>query len=153
VLEKLNTLVPPPIVTGLCMLATWALHKQMGTEFEWGMRKPIALLILISGLLLMSVATLQFARAKTTVNPMRPARTSSIVSTGIFAVTRNPIYLGDIFVLIAWALWLGSITGLVVVPLFIAYINHFQIKPEEQALLKKFGPAYQGYLAKVRRWV
>jgi protein-S-isoprenylcysteine O-methyltransferase Ste14 len=87
------------------------------------------------------------------VNPMRPAGTSTIVSTGIFAISRNPIYLGDAFVLIAWALWLGSLYSLIAIPLFIAYISQFQIKPEEQALQKKFGLPYEQYLSAVRRWI
>jgi protein-S-isoprenylcysteine O-methyltransferase Ste14 len=153
VLEKLNTLVPPPIVTGLCLLVMWALHKQMGTELIWSGSKPMAVLLLGLGLLLMLIATLQFIKAKTTVNPMRPTHSSSIVSTGVFAISRNPIYLGDVLVLMAWALWLGSITSLIAIPLFVAYISQFQIKPEEQALLKKFGPTYERYLTTVRRWI
>jgi hypothetical protein len=81
VLEKLNTLVPPPIVTGIFLLAMWATRKtntKMESEFIWSGSKLAALGVLSLGLLLMSIATLQFIKAKTTVNPMRPAGTSTI---------------------------------------------------------------------------
>lgn len=94
-----------------------------------------------------------FYIAKTTVNPEKPEKASTLVTTGIYQFTRNPMYVGLVCFLIAWAAWLGSFYSLVFIVVFILYMNRFQIKPEERALAKLFGQAYQDYCQKVRRWL
>lgn len=94
-----------------------------------------------------------FRRHYTTVNPMKPEKTASIVTTGIYRFTRNPMYLGLAFVLVGWAMYLESVAALLLVPAFVAYMTRFQIKPEERALLAKFGPSFADYVATVRRWI
>ena len=94
-----------------------------------------------------------FRQHYTTVNPMKPETTASIVTTGIYRVTRNPMYLGLAFVLMGWATYLANLAALLLVPAFVAYMTRFQIKPEERALLAKFGLSFAEYLAAVRRWI
>jgi protein-S-isoprenylcysteine O-methyltransferase Ste14 len=94
-----------------------------------------------------------FRRHYTTVNPMKPETTASIVTTGIYRVTRNPMYLGLAFVLVGWATYLANLAALLLIPAFVAYMTRFQIKPEERALLAKFGPSFAEYMAAVRRWI
>jgi protein-S-isoprenylcysteine O-methyltransferase Ste14 len=94
-----------------------------------------------------------FRRAKTTVNPMRPDSTSSLVVSGIYKYTRNPMYLGFLLVLLGWATFLSNLAALALLPAFVVYMNHFQIKPEERALGSLFAQEYQAYLARVRRWI
>ena len=84
---------------------------------------------------------------------MKPETTASIVTTGIYRVTRNPMYLGLAFVLMGWATYLANLAALLLVPAFVAYMTRFQIKPEERALLAKFGLSFAEYLAAVRRWI
>ncbi len=96
---------------------------------------------------------ISFLRARTTVNPMRPATTSSLVSSGVYRITRNPMYLGVLFILIAWAVFLSSAWLLFGPLVFVLFINRFQIGPEEKVLLAVFGNSYADYKARVRRWL
>lgn len=150
----MNTLIPPPLLVllaGALMYLVEA-YARFG-KFEFALAVPLALLLLIAGLLLMLVAAASFLKAKTTINPLRPARASSLVSTGIFSLSRNPIYLGDLLLLAAWLLWLGNWLNLAVLVLFVCYLNRFQIGPEERALSQLFGDDYRAYCARVRRWI
>jgi len=94
-----------------------------------------------------------FYLAKTTVNPEKPEKASTLVTSGIYKLTRNPMYVGLVCFLIAWAAWLGSLYSLVFIVVFVLYMNRFQITPEERALTKLFGQDYQDYCQKVRRWL
>jgi protein-S-isoprenylcysteine O-methyltransferase Ste14 len=94
-----------------------------------------------------------FRRAGTTVNPMKPESSSSLVVSGIYAFTRNPMYLGFLFALLAWAIYLSHPAAFLVLPLFVWYMNRFQIEPEERALASLFGEAFTTYAARVRRWL
>ena len=76
-----------------------------------------------------------------------------MVSTGIYRVTRNPMYLGLSLVLVAWAVFLSSAWALLGVAAFVLYMDRLQIAPEERALSKLFGSEYTAYRAKVRRWL
>lgn len=113
----------------------------------------IAIVMLAAGGAVAVPAVLRFRRHDTTVHPNRPEKTSTIVTTGIYRYTRNPMYLGLACLLTAWALWLGNIAALAGVPLFIAYMTRFQIKPEEGALRELFGDSYVEYTTTVRRWI
>jgi protein-S-isoprenylcysteine O-methyltransferase Ste14 len=94
-----------------------------------------------------------FRRAKTTVNPMKPNSTSSLVVSGIYKYTRNPMYLGLVLVLFGWAAFLSNLAALALPPAFVVYINRFQIRPEERVLASLFPHEYPAYRAKVRRWI
>jgi protein-S-isoprenylcysteine O-methyltransferase Ste14 len=101
----------------------------------------------------MAAAVFEFWKHRTTVNPMNPGLTSTLVSTGVFRFSRNPIYAGDALLIVAWAIWLNSITALISLPLFVAYISKFQIQPEEVMLASKFKEQFTNYCKSVRRWV
>jgi protein-S-isoprenylcysteine O-methyltransferase Ste14 len=94
-----------------------------------------------------------FRRARTTVNPMRPQASSSLVTGGIYRYTRNPMYVGLLFVLVGWAVLLSSPWTLAGPVACALYLQRFQIKPEEEALAGMFGAAYAEYAARVRRWL
>ncbi len=84
---------------------------------------------------------------------MKPEAASSLVVTGIYKVTRNPMYVGLSFLLLAWAVFLWSAWALLGPLVFLAYIFRFQIAPEERALATLFGADYSAYKARVRRWL
>jgi protein-S-isoprenylcysteine O-methyltransferase Ste14 len=110
------------------------------------------------GLALLATATalagvFAFRMKRTTVNPLKPGAASAIVSSGVYRFSRNPMYLGLLLALSAWAIYLSNALAALLLPAFVAYMNRFQIKPEERALLAKFGPAFSQYMAAVRRWV
>src|SRR6185436_8035975 len=94
-----------------------------------------------------------FRRARTTVNPMKPESASSLVASGVYRITRNPMYVGLVLVLVAWATFLAAPLALLGPLAFVLYIGRFQIAPEEVALTKRFGTEYADYKAKVRRWL
>ncbi|KFZ31001.1 protein-S-isoprenylcysteine methyltransferase [Pseudidiomarina salinarum] len=106
----------------------------------------------VAGVLIAAAGVWQFRRAATTVNPMDPNLSSSLVQNGIYRFSRNPMYLGFLMMLIGWALWLGSLPALIWLPVFVIYMNRFQIVPEERMLLAKFGDSYCEYCRRVRRW-
>jgi len=105
------------------------------------------------GLLFGIGGIVSFRLANTTVNPTKPKNASFLVQSGIFKITRNPMYVGLVCVLIAWAAWLGSLYSLPIIVLFMLYMSRFQILPEERALIELFGDQYIEYCLKVKRWL
>jgi protein-S-isoprenylcysteine O-methyltransferase Ste14 len=116
-------------------------------------RQVVAILVAIAGAMIIGLGVVAFRRAKTTVNPMKPDSASSLVVTGIYGVTRNPMYLGLFVILIGWAIFLSNALGFVCLALFILYMNRFQIEPEERALAFLFGKDFAAYRSRVRRWL
>ena len=104
-----------------------------------------------SGISLAGVAA--FRRAKTTVNPTMPGSASTLVRSGIYRVSRNPMYLGFLLILLGWAAFLASPVALILVGSFVIYMNAFQIRAEERALTAIFGNQFAEYTADVRRWL
>lgn len=113
----------------------------------------MALAAALGGGLIMAAGVLAFRRAKTTVNPLAPHTSSAMVTAGIYRYIRNPMYLGMALALAGVALWTASVPGGLLVPVFGAYLSRFQIQPEERALMARFGPAFEAYCARVRRWL
>ncbi len=95
----------------------------------------------------------EFRKVKTTVNPTKPHEATTIVDTGVFRLSRNPMYLGLLLLLFGFAYWQQNVLSLLTCLLFVWYMNRFQIKPEERTLVKIFGQPYVDYQARVRRWV
>lgn len=98
-------------------------------------------------------ALYQFYRAKTTVNPVDIDKVTAIVCLGVYRLSRNPMYLGLLLLLLAFSYWLQNGLALLVNPLFIFYMNRYQILPEEKIMQRKFGQAYIDYKSRVRRWL
>ncbi|GLX85808.1 membrane protein [Thalassotalea loyana] len=96
---------------------------------------------------------LAFRKAQTTVNPMAPESSSQLVDTGVYRISRNPMYVGFVFLLCSLATYLGHTFLIAFIPAFMLYMNKFQIIAEEQALGKIFGESYSSYLLRVRRWL
>lgn len=116
-------------------------------------RHAIALGLAAVGMGVAVAGVVSFRRAKTTVNPLKPETASSLVLSGVYRVTRNPMYLGALILLIGWAAYLANFLALVLSSAFVAYLNRFQIVPEERALAARFGAEYSAYCASVRRWI
>ena len=94
-----------------------------------------------------------FRQAQTTVNPLKPDTATALVTSGVYGYTRNPMYLGMLAVLLAWAVFLASPAALAGVLGFWWYIGRFQIRPEERALAALFGSSFSDYTSRVRRWL
>jgi protein-S-isoprenylcysteine O-methyltransferase Ste14 len=146
----LDTKIPPPLVTALSALLMWLMGGKPDRS-EW--QTVVAIAFITIGLGLMLAALITFIKIGTTVNPLKPHRTKHLVISGVFNWSRNPIYLGDLLILCGWLVWLGNPVAVIVLPAFVAYINRFQIRPEEAALKRLFAQAYQDYSNRVRRWL
>ena len=146
--------VPPPVVTAICGLLMWlvARYAPVGA-FAFEAQRVLAIAIGVAAFALMSLAAWQFARARTTVNPLHPERSSALVTSGVFARSRNPMYLAMLVLLFAGGLWFGNWLAFALCPLFVLWINRFQIAPEEAALTRLFGEPFTAYCARVRRWI
>ena len=107
----------------------------------------------LAGAIVAVAGVVAFKKHKTTVNPFTPERSSSLVTSGIYKYTRNPMYLGFFLFLAGWAALLSNLVAFALLPAFIAYMNRFQIQPEERALTQQFGTEFQSYMQRVRRWV
>jgi protein-S-isoprenylcysteine O-methyltransferase Ste14 len=116
-------------------------------------RRILAGCLALAGVSIAILGVLSFRRAGTTVNPMQPEKASSLVTSGIYRVTRNPMYLGLLLGLIAWAVFLSNVLAFLFLPAFILYLNRFQIGPEEAALTRLFGQEFVHYQSHVRRWL
>jgi protein-S-isoprenylcysteine O-methyltransferase Ste14 len=119
----------------------------------FGFRVGVALALLVIGQSISISGMESFRRAKTTMNPIKASAASSLVTSGVYRYTRNPMYLGLSVTLMAWAVFLSNLLALVAVPLFVLYISRFQINPEERVLSSLFGAEYATYKEKVRRWL
>jgi protein-S-isoprenylcysteine O-methyltransferase Ste14 len=113
----------------------------------------VALLLALCGLVLLAISGALFKQYNTTISPVHPDKASTLVIYGLYRLSRNPMYLGFLSLLVAWTFYLGSAYALLVSPLFIATLNRFNIFPEEQALDARFGEAYNAYKKRVRHWI
>ena len=118
-----------------------------------GLRHAIALGLFGIGLGIGLSGIVAFRRARTTINPVKVRSASALVTSGIYRYTRNPMYLGLLVALVAWAVYLSRPLALLVVPVYVLYITRFQIVPEERVLGSLFGTTYSAYRERVGRWL
>ena len=146
--------IPPPILVimvGLAMLAgTW--HASP-IDISGELRLFLTVLLGIIGVGLLAAGFLAFRKAETTIDPVRIEAASTVVTGGIFAYTRNPMYVGFTALLLALASYLAVPWTLLGPVFFVLFITRFQIIPEERAMSAKFGLAYDEYRKRVRRWL
>jgi len=115
----------------------------------------IAGAIFLLGVLVALLGVITFRRAKTTVNPVSIENASSLVTHGIFKITRNPMYLGMALCIAGVGIYLQThwIMLALFVMFFVSYITRFQIAPEERILTELFGEQYTKYMSETRRWL
>jgi protein-S-isoprenylcysteine O-methyltransferase Ste14 len=152
-MNMLENRIPPPLAFLATAALMWLLARMTTVIIvpPWP-RYLIAALPLI-GALIAPWAILAFRKAMTTVDPVHIERAATLVTTGPFAITRNPMYLGLTLLLLAWAVILSAPWTLLGPVAFVLLITRFQIIPEERAMLAKFGAAYEEYRRRVRRWI
>lgn len=146
--------IPPPVYALLVAGFMWLLHTTLPI-YQW-IASPwssIGFAFIALGISIDLWAVGMFWKAKTTINPMKPDNSQSIVETGLYRFTRNPMYLGVLFSLVGISIWFGSVSVLLGLPLFVLLITIQQIIPEEKTLTKKFGQSYLDYKHRVRRWL
>lgn len=111
----------------------------------------IGLLPLIAGIALNLATDTALKKHGTTVKPFEPSTT--LITSGVYKFSRNPMYLGMILILIGVALLMGSLTPYGIIPIFVIIIDRSFIRPEEDMLNKQFGRTWTEYRKNVRRWL
>jgi protein-S-isoprenylcysteine O-methyltransferase Ste14 len=153
-MRALDLKIPPVALTAIFAMLMWLIAASvpaLSLALPW--RAALALMSVAAGFAVALAGVIAFRRAKTTVSPLTPETTSAMVTSGVYGVSRNPMYVGFLLVLIGWAAFLSHALAFALLPLFVAYMNRFQIEPEERALSAKFGGQFQEYRRSVRRWV
>jgi protein-S-isoprenylcysteine O-methyltransferase Ste14 len=146
--------VPPPVVVLVAAVLMWLASSLVSPlPVPFGVRAAIAVVLVCAGAAIDVVAIATFRRSRTTVNPLKPRTASILVTHGVFRFSRNPMYLGLVLDLVAWAVYLSNWLAVLVVPLFVLYLNRFQIAPEERVLESMFGERYATYKERVGRWL
>ncbi|MAV24241.1 MAG: hypothetical protein CBE38_04195 [Gammaproteobacteria bacterium TMED278] len=148
----MNNKIPPPIVTlffGLCIFFS----KSYFPDFNYQILNVLSLISILFGITILFLAVRLFNKQNTTVNPIKIEKASSLVVAEIFQYSRNPMYLGMLFVLIGLSFKFNLIGGIIFTLLFMLFITAFQIKPEEQTMDKLFGDEFKEYKKKVRMWL
>lgn len=144
----------PPVQMLIIAALMWLVRTYLPLgliEGDW--RWPLALGLAGLGGVLILICGIAFLRARTTVHPTHPEETSALVVDGLYRLSRNPMYLGLLLILLAWGIHLGSVPGLLLAPLFVFTITRYQIVHEERALAENFGDSYRDYAERVRRWL
>ena len=153
-MHVLELKVPPLALVFLMAAFMWLARWAVPTfGFELPARTLFSVSVVVAGAVIGGLGVASFIRAKTTVNPMKPDSSSSLVISGIYRFTRNPMYLGFLLGLLGWAIFLSNALAFFLLPAFIVYMNRFQIEPEEKALARLFGEQFVAYRSRVRRWL
>lgn len=154
-MKFLENKIPPPIVTLLFAANIWLISSYtsnaaslIGPYNLW-----LAIGLFVLGLSIAIAGVISFRAAATTVNPLKPESASSLVTSGVFRYSRNPMYVGLTMLLLAWIFYLAVAWGLLVLILFMLYIHRYQIVPEERAMYALFGDEFTDYASRVRRWL
>ena len=153
-MNALELKIPPPLIALFLAILMW-----LTPALAWSVAIPsslrIGLALALSGLGLGIAVSgvVAFRRARTTLNPIKASSASALVGSGVFRFTRNPMYVGLLVELLAWTVFLSNPMTLLFLPVYVLYINRFQITPEERALTSLFGTEYLAYKNSVRRWL
>ena len=150
----MRTRIPPLVQLILCGLVAWLVAKGLSeyTFVSVAIRSTgWALIALGSFVLLLSIRS--FVGEKTTVNPLSPGQVNTLVTTGLYRYSRNPMYVGMALLLAGFALLLQNLAALISPILFMLSVSHLQIIPEERVLKAKFGQSFTAYCQATRRWL
>jgi protein-S-isoprenylcysteine O-methyltransferase Ste14 len=113
--------------------------------------QTVGTLIALMGAVLFGLAGWAFLQARSTIIPHQTPQ--ALITSGIFRLSRNPIYLADVLILVGLSLRWGAAGGLVLAPALVWVLQKRFIRPEEARILHKFGVRAQKYFAQTRRWL
>lgn len=152
-MHQLELRLPPLPLTFVFALIMWGINLILPLHFDFTGQAMIASFFLILGLIFIVPAALSFFKEKTTVDPRTPEKSNKLVVTGLYKISRNPMYVGMFLCLLALSIAQGNILSVLISISFVLYLTRFQIKPEERFLTEKFGDQYLQYCEQVRRWL
>ena len=152
--RDLELKIPPGVVFLATGAVMWLAARALpGFGFDFPSRRGLVWALLAAGLVLGAAGVATFVRLRTSLDPRTPHTASAFVTSGVYGLSRNPMYLGLVLVLLSWSFALANVLAFPFTAAFVLYLTRFQIEPEERALRAAFGEAYAGYAARVRRWV
>ena len=151
-MDKFKNKIPPTILTLLFLILNYILSFN-SLKINIPYKYFFTTVLFILGLYIIIRSSRLFAKEKTSIDPLRPFKSTSLITNDIYKYIRNPMYFGYLLILLSSLVYLGTLLSIIIIPLFIFIINFIQIKPEEQALKDLFGPNYDECLLKVRRWI
>lgn len=153
-LSALELKLSPVMTAVLLVILMWLLAcNTPGFSIRPELRIVICAVLMATGAAVGLAGVWSFRKARTTVNPWRVNASSELVISGVYRHTRNPMYLGLLLGLLGWGVYLANAFALLLAPLFIPYMNRFQILPEERALQQAYGERFLDYCRGVRRWL
>lgn len=153
-MHALENRVPPIIVMAVAALLAYLASLQLPLiSIDRVVGMLLGFIFILMGVFFIASGAIEFKRHNTTVDPTKPNKATSLVASGIYQLSRNPMYVGFSAFLIALTFFMQSLLILLSLPLFILYMTRFQIVPEERAMHSLFGEQYQQYKTKVRRWL
>lgn len=142
----------PLLIMFFFLALSWPLSLVLQTELpHQNIITIIGYALLISGTTLLLSAAGLFKKLGTTIDPTKAP--DQLVTTGIYRLSRNPMYLGMLIILIGAQLALSSLTGLILPISFFLLMNNIVIPREEQMVANVFGEKYDKYRTRTRRWV
>jgi protein-S-isoprenylcysteine O-methyltransferase Ste14 len=142
----------PPILLLLCFafIATVDILLPVAHLIPWPFNL-VGILIIVFGIALAVYGSRLFHSLKTNIYTF--AKPDKLITTGIFAYSRNPIYLGLAIAAFGAALWAASLTPWAIAIVFCIILDRWYVRFEENMMLQTFGDDYMAYQAKVRRWI
>ena len=149
---NIETKIPPPIV-GLIFGILINYTKDIFPNLEIKNDNLLGIFTIIVGLVCILSAINLFKKYKTTITPLNPSSATNLITNGIYKFSRNPMYLGMLLILAGISIMVNPIGGLLLMLIFLNYINKFQIIPEEKAMADLFKDEFLEYKEKVRRWI
>ena len=153
-MKSLENRIPPPIVLLIALALIYCVSRFDDLIiFSDALSLNLSIGLFVLGLCIMLAGVVSFRKAATTVNPLKPESASSLVNSGVYRFTRNPMYLGMVFIAFAGVVKSSSVLSVLVVLGFYLFITRYQILPEERAMLKLFGDQFVKYQQRVRRWI
>lgn len=153
-MSTLELKLPPLVLTLLTGAVMWIVSSLLPeTKYRPSWGTITTLMLFCAGILFVFLGAYEFKKAKTSLDPRAPNQSSKLVTSGVYRLSRNPIYIGFFSILLAWFFYLSQNHLFVFPVLFVFYMNRFQISPEERFLDQLVGEQYAAYKKQVRRWL
>ncbi len=150
---KLSLKIPPPLIAFGAVLFLYALNNFAPLyRINFLYQSYLSISVVCIGTTIALIAIVKFKQLQTPIDPRQPDKTHRLANSGIYKISRNPMYLGILLILVGIGIYLGAVSGLLAIATFVTYITKYQIIPEEKVLTMKFKERYQKYSRNVPRW-
>ena len=149
---SMKTRIPPPLVTLIFGFIIF-LTKNIFPKIKISNNIAFGSLFILIGILIASSSIILFKRYRTAITPINPKSATKLITGGIYKFSRNPMYFSLLLLLIGISIMTNPIGGFIFIPIFILYLNLFQILPEEKAMTDLFKDEFLEYKNSVRRWI